>query len=118
MATSVFWTPPRFTMSAPLAMVAAPISEPISECEPEIGIPSHVMLATHSAAPSIEASTTVWVTNCGSTRPPPMVLATLVETSAPPKLSAAASSTAVDGLSTRVDTTVAIALAESFQPLV
>src|SRR6185437_2249583 len=50
--------------------------------------------------------------------PPPTVLATLVEISAPITFMTAASARASRGVSALVDTEVAIALAESWKPLV
>ena len=50
--------------------------------------------------------------------PSPTVLATLVETRAPRRLSPAAMITATRGESARVDTEVAMALAVSWKPLV
>ena len=52
------------------------------------------------------------------TIPAPRVVATLVPRNAPIKLSDAAMTTATRGLSTLVETTVAMALAQSWAPLV
>src|SRR4029078_7197714 len=63
------------------------------------------------------ASTTSRVTTCRSIMPEPMVLATWVpSTKAATKLKKAAHSTALAGASTRVDTTVEIELAASWNP--
>ena len=53
-----------------------------------------------------------------SMMPLPTVLATLVPKKAPTRLATAAMSRAMRGVSARVDTEVAIALAESWKPLV
>ena len=57
------------------------------------------------------------VTTFVSTRPEAMVLATAVPHSAPSRLVAAASTTAWRGVSTLVETTVAMELAVSWKPL-
>ena len=53
-----------------------------------------------------------------SMMPEPMVLATLVPKKAPKRLAMAAMASATRGVSARVETEVAIALAESWKPLV
>src|ERR671932_2388888 len=61
--------------------------------------------------------TSDWVDSSGGTMPLPTVVATAVPDSAPRKFSTPAMSTARPGDSTRVATTVAIALAVSWKPL-
>src|SRR5512136_2803871 len=90
---------------------------PIRAWEQLMGIPILVKIAFHRKAVRRAAMTTVWVTASGLTTPSPMVLATSVETKAPRMFMEAARTTALKGESTRVETTVAMALAESFQPL-
>ena len=69
-------------------------------------------------APSSPASKTCWFTISMCTMPLPMVLATAVpNTKAAMKFQNAAQATARNGVSTRVETTVAMELAASCQPL-
>lgn len=69
-------------------------------------------------APMSPARITEVVTMVMSTMPEPTVLATAVpKTKAAMKLKNAAQTTACPGLSTRVETTVAIELAASWKPL-
>ena len=117
----------------PLAMIAAkpsagsvaPIRPPASACEDEEGSPHHQVSRFQTMAPSSEAKITVstmpvpcalsmenWIT------PVPMVLATFTPPpNAATKLKKAAQTTATPGASTRVDTTVAMELAASWNPL-
>jgi len=64
-------------------------------------------------APINAARTVLIVTKCTSTCPEPMVLATAVPRKAPNKLKNAARAIACLGVSTLVETTVAMALAAS-----
>jgi len=69
-------------------------------------------------APASPASITVASTVARSTSPLPIVLATAVPNkNTAMKLNAAAHTTAADGESTRVDTTVAMEFAASWKPL-
>ena len=61
--------------------------------------------------------TSAWVDSSGGMMPFPTVVATAVPESAPTKLSTPAIKTALPGESTRVATTVAMALAVSWNPL-
>src|SRR5215211_4264383 len=63
------------------------------------------------------AATSVWVDSSGGMMPLPTVVATAVPDSAPTKFSTPAIRTARPGDRTRVATTVAIALAVSWKPL-
>ena len=56
------------------------------------------------------------MTKAGLTIPEPTILATAVDMNAPATLSTPAAITATNGLTTRVDTTVAMALALSCHP--
>ena len=76
----------------------------------------HVM-RFHADAPISAASTTVCVTSAGSAKPDAMVFATAVPVTAPKKLRTPAMRTAVRMGSTPVETTVAMALAASWKPL-
>ena len=82
-----------------------------------MGKPSRVNVAFQRNEVTRAAITTVLVTAAGLTTPSPIVLATSVEKKAPRMFMEAAKTTALKGESTRVETTVAMALAESFQPL-
>src|SRR5690242_1831953 len=96
-------------------------------CDEDVGRPHHHVSTSHTIAPTRPARTTYWVTI--STRQPgdamsnwimplPMVLATAVpRKNAATKLKNAAQITASLGVSTRVDTTVAMLLAASWNPL-
>ena len=76
------------------------------------------MIRSHVIAPISPARMTAKVTILMSIMPAPTVLATAVPNpNAAAKLKNAAQITACPGLSTRVDTTVAIELAASWKPL-
>ncbi len=68
-------------------------------------------------APNSAPSTTVCETMAGSAKPEAMVLATAVPVTAPTKLQRPAMSTAVRIGRTPVETTVAMAFAASWKPL-
>jgi hypothetical protein len=80
-------------------------------------MPYHQVMRFQTQAPSSAASTTDWVTMAGSAKPVAMVLATAVPVMAPTKLRMPAMITAVRTGSTPVETTVAMALAASWKPL-
>src|SRR6202158_544623 len=87
-------------------------------CEEEDGIPTYQVMRFHAIAPINPPSTTFELTTFTSISPAPIVLATAVpKTKAATKLKKAAQKTAMSGVSTRVDTTVAIEFAESCIPL-
>lgn len=90
---------------------------PTSAWEALTGSPKTVMNQFHRKALASAAMTTPSVTADGSTMPLPMVFATAVVINAPRIFIIAASKTAARGESTFVETTVAMALAASFQPL-
>ena len=83
----------------------------------ELGSPRHQVSRFQAIAPMSAADTTAGVVVFSSTRPAPMVLATAVPANAPMKLNAVAMPSAASGLSARVATDVAIALAVSWKPL-
>src|SRR5512139_572025 len=97
--------------------MVAPMMPPIRACDELEGMPYHQVSRFQKIADRSAAATMPLVTICGSTMPLPMVLATAVLMNAPAKLRAAESRMAVRGESTRVETTVAIAFAESCIPL-
>src|SRR5215469_13139435 len=82
------------------------------------GRPKYQVRMFHENAETSAATTSDWVVTSGGTIPLPTVVATAVPDSAPRKLSTPAMSTADCGVRTRVATEVAIALAESWKPLV
>ncbi len=96
---------------------AAPHRPPMSAWLRELGSPSHHVSRPHRIAESSAASRVVMVTNRVSTSPLPMVAATAVPMLAPMRLKTAAMMIACRAVSTRVETTVAIALAASWKPL-
>ena len=76
------------------------------------------MIRSHTIAPIRPAKITANVTMLMSTRPAPTVFATAVpNVKAATKLKIAAQMTALPGESTRVETTVAIEFAASWNPL-
>src|SRR5215208_6693846 len=80
-------------------------------------MPRYQVIRFQVMAASSVATTASSVASLGSTRPAPTVLATAVPVIAPRKLRPAAMTIAWAGVSTRVATTVAIALAVSWNPL-
>ena len=91
---------------------------PISACEELEGRPSHHVIRFHVIAPSRAASTVFSVARPVSMIPCPTVVATAVVTKAPARLATAAMRTAIRGVSARVETEVATALAVSWNPFV
>src|SRR6266849_6271027 len=86
-------------------------------CDEEVGRPHHQVSKSHTIAPAKPAMTTYWVTSSSRIIPLPMVLATAVpRRNAATKLKKAAQITASLGDKTRVDTTVAMLLAASWNP--
>jgi len=101
----------------PAFATTAPARPPISACDELDGIPYHQVIRFQMHAPMSAASTTLCVTIVGSAKPDAMVLATAVPVIAPTKFSTPAMSTAVRIGSTPVETTVAMAFAASWKPL-
>jgi hypothetical protein len=102
------------------AATAAPTRPPISACDDDEGSPRRHVMRFHTIAPISPDSTTVipcelW---SGAMMPLPIVLATPSEINAPMRFITAASRSATRGVSARVDTEVAMALAASWKPLV
>src|SRR6184192_3920472 len=80
----------------------------MSAWDDEVGSPSHQVMRSHTIAPTMARSTS----------PFPIVLATAVpNTKTAMKLNVAAQTTAADGDRTRVETTVAMEFAASWNPL-
>jgi|SRR5690242_11785756 len=90
----------------------------MSAWDDDDGSPAYHVMTFQAMAPSSPASTTVASTILMSTKPLPIVLATAVpNTKTAMKLKHPAQITAAVGESTRVDTTVAMELAASWNPL-
>ena len=103
----------RIDQSPRAVASAAPHNPPMSAWLELDGKPSHHVTRFQMIAPSNAASTVFMSTNFVSTMPLPMVEATAVPMSAPVRLKKAAIAIAWRGVSTLVETTVAIALAAS-----
>ena len=117
MNTPIFERPLETTDPKPDLATAAPTIPPTRACDDELGRPRYqVSMFQKMAAMSADA-TRLLVTKVGSTMPLPMVLATAVVRKAPAKFRVADSRMAWRGERTRVDTTVAMALAASCMPL-
>src|SRR5437867_7172432 len=110
---------PATTMDpGPFETSAAPTKPPISACDDEVGSPIHQVKRFQITAANSAARTIAGVTMDGSTVPLAIVLATCTpNTEKATKLKNAAHTTATRGDSTRVLTTVAMALAASWKPL-
>src|SRR6478672_10871053 len=107
-----------FTPAVPAPINTAPIRPPNRACEELEGSPKSQVIRFHRMAPTSPAKIIVGVTSASLTMPPEMVLATSVDRNAPATFSTAAIRTATFGFSAPVATEVAIALAESWKPLV
>ena len=90
----------------------------MSACEELDGKPSHHVIRFQVIAPTSAARTVFSVARPVSMIPFPTVVATAVVTNAPARLASAAIRTARRGVSARVDTEVATALAVSWNPFV
>src|SRR5213083_3818490 len=84
----------------------------------DVGSASHHVMTAHTIAPTSPARMTLASTTARSTSPFPMVFATAVPNrKTAMKLNAAAQTTAAEGDSTRVETTVAREFTASWNPL-
>ena len=116
--TSTFCTSAdHLNADTPAFATTAPASAPMSACDELEGMPNHHVMRFHTHAPTRAASTTCCVTIAGSANPEAIVLATAVPPMAPKKFNIPAQMTAVRTGSTPVETTVAIAFAASWKPL-
>src|SRR5262249_11796972 len=116
--TAIRVSPATSSTAVPALATPAPARPPISACEELDGMPNHQVSRSQAMAPVSAAKTMLTSITLGSTTPVPIVLATWVEkTRKATKLKNAAHSTAQRGESTRVETTVAIELAASWNPL-
>src|SRR5215217_349926 len=102
----------------PALATPAPAKPPIRACEEEVGSPSHQVKKFQATAPTSPAKTTASLTTAGSTVLPTVLATPVWNTNRAAKLKKAAQMTAMRGVSTRVETTVAIELAASWNPLV
>ena len=90
----------------------------MSACDELVGRPKYQVIRSQMIAPVRPPKITAKVTTLMSTIPAPTVLATAVpKVNAATKLKNAAQMTALPGDSTRVDTTVAMEFAASWNPL-
>src|SRR5688572_5976673 len=118
MKMSVFVQPEAMMAPQPALATAAPAYPPIKACDELVGNPKYQVTRSQTIAPTRPAKITAKVTTVRSTSPDPTVLATAVpNVNAAMKLKNAAQTTARPGVSTRVDTTVAIEFAASWNPL-
>ncbi len=102
----------------PTLAIAAPAYPPMSACEELVGRPRYQVIRSQMIAPARPAKITEKVTTRMSIIPRPTVDATAVPNmNAATKLKNAAQMTALPGVRTRVETTVAIELAASWKPL-
>ena len=99
--------------------MAAPTSPPISACDDEDGRPKYQVVRFQVIAPSRAAMMTTRPSSpLGGVITSLTVFATSCPSKAPAKFITAASVSATRGVSARVETDVAIALAASWKPLV
>ena len=110
--------PAHSTTLQPCAMIAEPMTPPISAWLELEGNPRYHVTRFQVIAPTRPARRMSRVITSGSTIPLAMVAATLKEMNAPTKLRMAAMATAARGESARVETLVAIELAVSWKPFV
>ena len=100
--------------------MAAPTRPPINACEDDEGSPKYHVVRFQTIAPESAANTTT--KPCGDSALSEMVSLTVWATSwprnAPSRFITAASRSATRGVSARVDTEVAMALAASWKPFV
>src|SRR6478609_45917 len=117
-STILLITTEKFTPEAPAPISTAPMRPPNRAWEELDGNPSNQVTRFHRIAPTSPAKIMVGVTSASFTIPPEMVFATSVDRNAPATFRIAAISTATFGFNAPVATEVAIALAESWNPLV
>ena len=118
MATPILVKPPQRLAPNPALATPAPASPPISAWELLEGSPTCQVSTFQVVAPISAPKITRVSTRPGSITPVPTVFATLrPKTRKAMKLKKAAQHTANCGLSTRVDTMVAMELAASCRPL-
>jgi hypothetical protein len=102
----------------PAATKVEPTMPPIRACDEDDGRPNHHVTRFQAMAPIRPPKMTAVVIAPASTMPSAIVAATFTEMNAPTKLSSAAITTAIFGVSAPVAIVVAMALAVSWNPLV
>ena len=117
MKITVFSKLGAFTTLQPALAMPAPMKPPIRACEDEVGSPSHQVVRFQAMAPTRPPNTTASLTAFGSMIVPTVLATWVRKTRNAMKLKKAAQTTANRGLSTLVETTVAIELAASWKPL-
>src|SRR5262245_6346785 len=118
MNAAVFRRPSGTRLPTPALATAAPDNPPISAWEELEGMPPYQVIRFHAMAPTRPARTTPASITSGWTIPLPTVRATFTpKPKAATKLKKAAHTTAWLGVSTRVETTVAMEFAASWKPL-
>ncbi len=117
MKITVFSKLAAFTTLQPALAMPAPTTPPISACDDEVGRPSHQVVRFQAMAPTRPPNTTASLTAFGSMIVPTVLATWVRKTRNAMKLKKAAQTTANRGLSTLVETTVAIELAASWKPL-
>src|SRR5882724_486848 len=118
MKTPILISPAPMSDPNPAFATAAPANPPINACDELVGNPQYHVIRSQTMAPTSPARIIHWSTTFASTTPLPTVLATCTpKPKAATKLKKAAHTTAWSGVSTRVDTTVAMELAASWKPL-
>src|SRR5256885_9155148 len=116
--TTLWARPCQSTPFSPDWASAAPTRPPMRACEELEGRPNHQVSRFQAMAPSNAARTVRVLIRSEATMSLPTVFATAVVTNAPARFAADATSTAIRGVSARVETEVATALAVSWNPLV
>src|SRR5919109_1353988 len=114
----VFCRLPAFSTPKPALATPAPAKPPMRACDEEVGSPSHQVVKFQAMAPTSPAKTTASLTTSGSTVLPTVLATCVWKTRKATKLNRAAQTTAIRGVRTLVETTVAIELAASWKPLV
>src|SRR5437867_513623 len=118
MKIPILISPAATSDAKPALATAAPAKPPMSACDELVGNPQYQVIRSHTMAPQSPARIIHWSTMAESTTPLPTVLATCTpKPKAATKLKKAAHTTAWSGVSTRVETTVAMELAASWKPL-
>ena len=111
-----------FTAATPAAAIPAPVSPPIRACDEEVGRPAYQVIRFQPIAPIRAASMMNGTISAGTTFRLMILLIVLATRTPNPKaamkLKKAANATARLGERTRVETTVEIELAESWNPFV
>ena len=111
---------PTQKICPPGANSDAPTSPPNRACDDEDGMPKYQVIRFQTIAPTRPAKTTPRLARPGGRpmMPLPTVAATFPPRNEPIRLPTAAMTSAIRGVSARVETEVAIALAASWKPLV